>query len=43
MSDSRPVGDTQLPDEPGEVTNEPDNARADDASQVSEPEDGGGE
>lgn len=35
--DPSPVGDWDVTDEPGEVTNEPDNARASDMGMVPEP------
>lgn len=41
--DPSPVGSYELPDEPAEVTNDPDNARASDAGMAPEPEDRGGE
>ena len=41
--DPSPVGDWKPSEEPGEVTNEPDNARASDAGTIPEPEDRGGE
>jgi hypothetical protein len=38
--DPRPVGDYDVDDQASEVTNHPDNARADDVSVVAEPEEG---